>query len=75
MIDDDIGTTRWFGESWGAPVNDPRTHVETPTNERCLECLLWIRAGDQGFQIPGGETPGHVTFHKQCFFDAIGVSS
>jgi hypothetical protein len=24
MPEDDIGTLRWWGESWGAPVCDPR---------------------------------------------------
>ena len=47
-VDDDLGTVRWFGESWGAPINDPRSHVTTPVDERCIECLLLIKSDDQG---------------------------
>jgi hypothetical protein len=73
MSDDDIGTVRWFGESWGAPVNDPRAKIDTPLGTRCLECMLWIKNGDQGFRIDGGENPGFSYFHKKCFLAAIGA--
>jgi hypothetical protein len=71
MTDDDIGTVRWFGESWHAPVNDPRARIETPTDQRCIECLLYLQSDDQGMRIPSGS--GFAYFHKACFFAAIGV--
>jgi hypothetical protein len=70
---EDIGTVRWFGDSWGAPINDPRTWVETPTNELCAECMKWIESDDSGIRIPGVEASGYVSFHKKCFFHTIGV--
>lgn len=70
MPDDDIGTVRWFGESWGAPANDPRTRIEAPVG-LCVECHLPISSDGQGVTIPSGE--GRAIFHKICFFDVLGV--
>jgi hypothetical protein len=69
---DDIGTVRWFGVSWGAPVNDPRAWIETPRSAVCLGCGVWIKNGEQGMQIPS--TDGFVFFHLDCFLKDIGVS-
>jgi hypothetical protein len=73
MDGDDIGTVRWFGESWGAPVNDPRARVEAPITFNCMDCSKWIESDDSGFMILDGLVGGYVAFHKDCFFDAIGV--
>jgi hypothetical protein len=73
-MSDDIGTLRWFGESWHAPVNDPRARIKTPIDERCLECLLYIKSDDQGVRIPAGESHRYATFHKKCFFETMGLS-
>jgi hypothetical protein len=76
MSDDDIGTVRWFGESWHAPINDPRTRVDTPTNRQCIACYDWIESHNQGLVIPASpeiDPEGTVVYHKQCFFDEIGV--
>jgi hypothetical protein len=43
---------RWFGESWGAPVNETTEHVETPVGQPCEECRVQIKADDSGFLIP-----------------------
>jgi hypothetical protein len=75
-VGDDIGTVRWFGESWGAPVNDPDTHVDTPTHRQCIECLRWIESDDQGMVIPTVpeiDPQGTVAYHRVCFFDVIGI--
>lgn len=44
-------TIRWFGESWGAPVCDPETHVETPAGKRCLGCPDEIEEGQAGVVV------------------------
>lgn len=72
MTDDDIGTVRWFGESWRAPINDPRAEIPIPVGEQCIYCHLPIVSDDQGISVPGPPT-GRVVFHKDCFFDEIGV--
>lgn len=69
--DDDIGTVRWFGESWGAPINDPRARIETPAAEKCIDCSRWIMNDDQGVRIPSRE---FVYYHLDCFLRDIGVS-
>lgn len=74
MTEEDIGTVRWFGESWGAPVCDPRAHVETPMDETCA----WgsgapIKPGDQGVGVPDGSTGLYVWYHLDCWMRVIGV--
>lgn len=43
---------KWFGESWGAPICDPKYHWLTPTGRPCLGCGKPIADGDQGFMVP-----------------------
>lgn len=72
MTDDDIGTVRWFGQSWDAPVNDPRTQIAVPFGKECIYCYKPIREDDTGISVPGPPL-GRVYFHKNCFFDEVGV--
>jgi hypothetical protein len=76
MSDDDIGTVRWFGQSWGAPVNDPRAHMSVPLGEWCIHCKVHFDHGDQGFGIAAHTSiaaNGQVFYHRNCLFDEIGV--
>jgi hypothetical protein len=76
MSDDDIGTVRWFGDSWGAPMNDPRARIDTPTHRQCLGCFRWIESDAQGVQIaasPEVAPEGTVVYHLDCFLEEIGV--
>lgn len=75
MDDDDIGTVRWFGQSWHAPINDPRAEVPVPVNQDCMSCHLPIGSDDQGVEIPyySGGYAERQPWHKNCFFDEIGV--
>jgi hypothetical protein len=43
---------RWFGESWGAPVNEPGIESMTPIGTRCGVCRQEIEAWDRGFLVP-----------------------
>ena len=63
---------KWFGPSWGAPVNRYDTHVSTPVGTHCGFCNTPIRARDQGFILPlvGGEFP-EIHYHKACFLGTI----
>lgn len=72
---DDAPTTRWFGESWGAPVCDPLYHIETPVGVKCGGgCRRTIEAGDQGLTIPHVSmqmTTERSPYHLNCFMSMI----
>lgn len=71
---------RWFGTSWGAPVNEYCEHAETPVGENCFDCGRAILETDAGFLIPHFEYSGSLrsphTFtehphHRKCFLRTI----
>jgi hypothetical protein len=65
--------TGWFGESWGAPVNDG-PHVPTPVGSFCLDCGVKIEHGDRGLMIPHlGDPPTEQPHHLHCFLGAVGI--
>lgn len=75
-MDDDIGTMRWFGQSWGAPVNDPRAEMSVPLGERCVRCDEDFEHGDQGFGVAAHTSiaaNGQVFFHKDCLLAEVGA--
>jgi hypothetical protein len=65
---------QWFGESWDAPVCDPRWHVDTPVGKLCDWCQEPVDEGDSGV-VMGGMTldadgipaPVIVVHHRNCF--------
>lgn len=78
--EDDIGTVRWFGESWKAPICDPRAHVGTPVGMNCsghdhLHGPLSekIRESDQGIMVPFLGENRYVAYHLQCWFHELGL--
>jgi hypothetical protein len=82
MDDDDIGTLRWFGESWGAPVCDPRAHVATPVGLTCLGHPHMhegrsevVEPGDQGVTMPfvRHRRVDTVAYHLDCWLHEIGA--
>jgi hypothetical protein len=90
MSDDDIGdddfhpgTTRWFGESWGAPVCAPRAEVPTPVGKLCQGHAHMhhelrpeaIAEGDQGVMIPHLHPVSTEwwAWHLDCWLHEIGV--
>lgn len=42
----------WFGEPWGAPVNQSNPHTRTPVGTDCDQCGKPIEASDRGFIFP-----------------------
>jgi hypothetical protein len=70
----EIGTVRWFGDSWGAPVCEPRTHIETPVGDDCAGCERAIQAEDIGITMPSvsvADALGRATFHLDCFMREV----
>lgn len=64
---------RWFGESWGAPINEDVPHAPTPVGEQCEGCHQPVEDGDQGVLIPdaGWVIPVERPFHHRCFLAGI----
>lgn len=84
MTEDDIGTVRWFGEDWGAPVCDPRAHIPVPVGMVCVghdhmhdDRSVGIAPEDQGVTVPhlaeGGLT-GRIAYHLDCWLHEIGAT-
>jgi hypothetical protein len=82
-VTDDLGTVRWFGESWGAPICDPRTHVPTPVGAVCSghdhlheDRPATIEPGARGVTIPylGGSAGERVVYHLTCWLHEVGVN-
>lgn len=75
-MSDDYYAGGWFGESWGAPVNDPELHKETPVGEICPGCQKPIREGDVGMLIPNIGLADAVklgAYHRNCFLRLVGI--
>jgi len=42
---------RWFGQSWGAPINAGCAQQATPVGWRCPRCKQPVEAGDSGVTV------------------------
>lgn len=73
MTEEDLGTVRWWGESWGAPVCDERIHIPTPVREKCAECGRLIHEGHRGASILYVATGEYQHWHLGCSLRALGV--
>lgn len=84
MTDDDLGTVRWFGRSWGAPINDPRAEIEVPVGAQCISCNVMFEDYHRGVRIPWAaatmeeyrqrEASGdlYTYYHLDCWMRSIG---
>lgn len=67
--------TRWFGESWGAPVNDDDFKWPTPVGELCQDCRRAIAADDQGFLVYNHDYASSAStykpWHRDCLIGSI----
>lgn len=76
-VDEDLGTVRWFGASWHAPVCDPRSHIATPSGMSCTRCDIAIDDEDQGVTIPTMARPGlpwkatRAAWHLECWLAEV----
>jgi hypothetical protein len=86
-MSDDLGTVRWFGESWGAPMCEEATHIYTPVGMVCEGHnhmhpfggrSPFIEEGDQGITLPYIPSEGavqRIAYHLDCWLHEIGVPS
>jgi hypothetical protein len=66
----------WFGESWGAVVNQICDQIAPPIGAICDRCDQPIRQGDRGFRLPHvsiGDGPPWSYFHLVCLLEAVGA--
>lgn len=67
---------KWFGISWGAPVNDDRTHTATPVGDLCAHCQQPVQEGERGLILPfmgGPDDPPELPYHLRCFSKCLGI--
>jgi len=63
------GAMRWFGNPWGAPMNDDCEHVAVPVGDPCSRCDEPIQITDRGvlmwhIDAGGGQ---YRPLHYACF--------
>ena len=69
---------KWFGESWGAPVNDDCEQVPIPVGELCANCDELIEADGQGVMLyhltmdDAGYRPYHYECHMRTVLGSLG---
>jgi hypothetical protein len=63
---------KWFGEPWGAPVNEFTERAPTPVGVPCTYCGQPIAEGDQGFLFPyrKGKDPW-LPYHHACAIRSV----
>jgi hypothetical protein len=65
---------KWFGKSWGAPINEHCGFVPTPVGEICILCDKPILEGDSGFILPHFDYPERFlerANHRRCFLETV----
>ena len=66
---------KWFGKSWGAPVNEGEECV-VPAGRACGHCKEFIQGDSQGVKLPfSGERddPPDIPYHLECFEEMLGA--
>lgn len=56
----------WFGESWGAPINDECPQIDVPFGAVCLWCEDLIDEDDSGIRYVNGPVA-----HAECFIRSV----
>lgn len=65
---------RWFGRSWGAPVNEDGEQVPVPVGSACFRCGRLVDEDDQGVELPYAPPSGPLTlepWHRACFLASL----
>lgn len=65
---------KWFGESWGAPVNKTNDQVDPPLGLFCAVCSDSIKKGERGLLLPfsgGPDDPPDLPYHLKCFLGSV----
>jgi hypothetical protein len=71
-----LGTVRWFGPSWGAPVNREAALVDTPVGRDCVMGDGPIKAEDRGVTVPylSSTHQDVAVYHLPCFLEQMGLT-
>lgn len=66
---------RWFGESWGAPINEAE-HADTP-GVPCERCGRPITDEDRGVILSSRREyrAEDYPLHLECFLEMVGVEA
>jgi len=67
---------RWFGKSWGAPVNESCEECPVPAGRACGYCDKPLREDSQGLLLPflgSPADPKDLPYHLKCFLESVGV--
>lgn len=67
---------RWFGESWGAAVCDPKMHSDTPVGQPCARCSTLFKTSDRGVTMPYMSSEPDFTlihYHLPCLMRSLGL--
>jgi hypothetical protein len=70
---------KWFGNPWGAPVNETVSRTERPLGVPCASCLVPIADNDNGVLIPtfrkgvgmAMARPVEEPWHIGCFLATV----
>ena len=64
---------KWFGETWGAPINRDDNKVSTPVDGVCLFCNGGIGCVHRGVMIMhhGVATNEYRPAHINCFLESV----
>jgi len=65
-VDQNWYPMRWFGESWGSPMNKINPQVEVPVGKACNRCKQAIEAVDSGM-VTGKAA---AVWHRNCYEEA-----
>lgn len=66
---------KWFGRTWGAPINKECEETSTPTTP-CCYCGKLFKPDDFGVVMPfHGEEgdPPEVGYHHHCLAETLGI--
>lgn len=64
---------RWFGEPWGAPVNEECGRADVPVGQWCEKCEEPIAEGERGVLVPEQKFGGSIErpWHLACFVESL----
>lgn len=75
---------RWFGDTWGGPINDPLYQIDVPVGTKCLECTGLVTERDRGvvvscatsvwggWDLEAGGYRYHVcSYHLLCWLNEV----
>lgn len=68
-MDVEFYEVRWFGQSWGSPLNQMNPEVATPIGRPCHHCGKAFVDGDTGMIT--GKPGADAAWHLACFNQVV----